>query len=225
MNTTPTTVSALLARAQQLAGCTLGDIALQQNWPLPKNLTKAKGWVGQLIEDFLGATAGSLPTPDFPHLGVELKTIPVDTNGKPCESTYVCVVPLISKPGLRWENSVVYQKLKRVLWIPVQGKTDIPLASRQIGTPLLWEPTPQQFALLKQDWEEFMTKVSLGQIQHVTARQGILLQIRPKAAHHRILTPSTDADGNLTATLPRGFYLRPQFTQEILKIRYLTAIS
>jgi DNA mismatch repair protein MutH len=222
MSNSPNTLSALLTRAQQLAGCTLADIAAQQAWPLPKKLENAKGWIGQLIENFLGATAGSSPTPDFPHLGVELKTIPIDPNGKPCESTYVCTVPLIGEPGQQWENSVVWQKLQRVLWIPIQGQTDIPLKSRRVGIPILWEPTPKEREILKQDWEELMTLVSLGQVQTISAKLGTYLQIRPKAANHRILTQSTDPEGKPTSTLPRGFYLRPQFTKEIIKTALLS---
>ena len=56
----------------------------------------AKGWAGQLIELYLGATAGSKQQQDFPTLGVELKTIPVSPDAKPLETTYVCITPLLA---------------------------------------------------------------------------------------------------------------------------------
>lgn len=213
----PITFHELHARAQQLAGRTLGEIAQLQNWPLPKNLLRAKGWVGQLIENYLGANAGSLPLPDFPHLGIELKTIPVDRQGKPQESTYVCVVPLTAQPGQTWEHSLVWQKLRAMLWIPILTESHLTLAERQVGVPLFWQPSLEDREILRNDWEELMTLINLGRVAEITAKQGTYLQIRPKAADKQALTPGRDAEGALTATLPRGFYLRPCFTSKILR--------
>lgn len=41
----------------------------------PKDLKRDKGWIGVLLEIWLGASAGSKPEQDFAALGVELKTI------------------------------------------------------------------------------------------------------------------------------------------------------
>jgi DNA mismatch repair protein MutH len=51
---------------------------------------------------------------DFAALGVELKTIPIDSQGKPLETTFVCVAPLTGNTGVTWETSHVRHKLKRV---------------------------------------------------------------------------------------------------------------
>ena len=67
-----------MARAKALAGLTLGEVARERGWPIPESSRSGKGWPGQLIEDALGASAASLPEPDFQLIGVELKTIPVD---------------------------------------------------------------------------------------------------------------------------------------------------
>jgi DNA mismatch repair protein MutH len=42
-------------------------------------LKRDKGWIGILLELWLGASAGSKPEQDFAALGVELKTIPIDS--------------------------------------------------------------------------------------------------------------------------------------------------
>lgn len=68
---------------------------------------------------------GSKPEQDFAALGVELKTIPVDSLGRPLETTFVCVAPLTGNSGVTWETSHVRHKLKRVLWIPVEGERSI----------------------------------------------------------------------------------------------------
>ena len=127
----PLTEQELLNRAQQLAGLTLGELADLAGIIPPADLKRDKGWVGQLLEWHLGATAGSKPVPDFIDLGIELKTIPIGYNGKPLETTFVCVAPLIGVQGLRWEMSHIRHKLSRVLWIPVEGEHIISVEDRR----------------------------------------------------------------------------------------------
>ena len=133
----PETEEQLLAQAQQLSGYTLGELAALVGLVTPENLKRDKGWIGVLLEIWLGASAGSKPEQDFAALGVELKTIPVDSLGRPLETTFVCVAPLTGNSGVTWETSHVRHKLKRVLWIPVEGERSIPLAQRRVGSPLL----------------------------------------------------------------------------------------
>ena len=87
----PETEEQLLAQAQQLSGYTLGELAALAGLVTPENLKRDKGWIGVLLEIWLGASAGSKPEQDFAALGVELKTIPVDSLGRPLETTFVCV--------------------------------------------------------------------------------------------------------------------------------------
>ncbi|MDH5572915.1 MAG: DNA mismatch repair protein MutH, partial [Gammaproteobacteria bacterium] len=128
--------------------------------------------------------------------------------------------PLQDNLHLKWETSWVRHKLNRVLWVPVEGEKAIPFAQRRIGMAILWSPSPAQETLLRQDWEELMDMICLGRQDEISAHHGQVLQIRPKAAHSRILSQSNGADGAPAQTLPRGFYLRAQFTRDILQQRY-----
>ncbi|MGR5064168.1 DNA mismatch repair endonuclease MutH [Photobacterium sp. DNB22_13_2] len=217
MQPTPKTEQELLIRANALAGMTLGELAQIANIAVPPDLRRDKGWVGQLLEWHLGASAGSKPVPDFTELGIELKTIPVGYHGKPLETTFVCVAPLIGLHGLCWENSHIRHKLARVLWVPVEGERDIPLADRHVGSPLLWSPSPEEEQQLRQDWEELMDMIVLGQVEQITARHGEVLQLRPKAANSKAQTEAYGANGQPIKTLPRGFYLKTQFTASLLE--------
>ncbi|WP_420912855.1 DNA mismatch repair endonuclease MutH [Chimaeribacter coloradensis] len=211
----------LLHRAQALAGHTLGELAAQAGIAIPANLKRDKGWVGMLLEFYLGATAGSKAEQDFPALGVELKTIPVDAAGKPLETTFVCVAPLTGNSGVSWERSHVRHKLSRVLWVPVEGERARPLAQRRIGTPLLWSPSPEEEEQLRCDWEELMDMIVLGQVESITARHGEVLQLRPKAANSKALTEAIGDRGQPIMTLPRGFYLKKNFTAALLARHFL----
>ena len=217
MKVEPKSEQELFQRAMEVAGISFKELAQEANLTVPPNLKKDKGWVGQLIEWHLGAPAGSKAEQDFKHLGIELKTIPISYTGKPLETTFVCVAPLMGIQGLTWETSHVCNKLSRVLWVPVEGEREIPLADRRVGTPLIWTPSEEENAQLKSDWEELMEMIVLGHVEKITAHHGQILQLRPKAAHSRVLTEAYGASGRPIMTLPRGFYLRTQFTSSILE--------
>jgi DNA mismatch repair protein MutH len=210
----PESESELLARARGLTGQRLGEIATRLEIAAPHVRARAKGWIGELLEQALGADAGSRPEPDFTRLGIELKTIPINATGQPSESTYVCVAPAIVTPDQRWETSLVARKLRRVLWVPIEAEGD--MIARRIGWPLVWSPPPADLAVLRADWEEIIELIAIGQRESLTARLGTYLQIRPKAAHGRSRTQATNADGAPERALPRGFYLRARYTKTII---------
>lgn len=54
----PETEEQLLAQAQQLSGYTLGELAALVGLVTPENLKRDKGWIGVLLEIWLGASAG-----------------------------------------------------------------------------------------------------------------------------------------------------------------------
>lgn len=213
----PQTLEQLLSQAQSIAGLTFGELADELHIPVPIDLKRDKGWVGMLLERALGATAGSKAEQDFSHLGVELKTLPINAEGYPLETTFVSLAPLVQNSGVKWENSHVRHKLSCVLWMPIEGSRHIPLRERHIGAPIFWKPTAEQERQLKQDWEELMDLIVLGKLEQITARIGEVMQLRPKGANSRAVTKGIGKNGEIIDTLPLGFYLRKEFTAQILK--------
>lgn len=212
----PASEAELLARATALVGRSLGELAHEVGVAAPGATRHAKGYAGALLERLLGADAGSRPLPDFSGLGVELKSIPVNAAGLPVESTFLCVAPVRGATGLRFEDSPVWKKLARVLWMPIEADPALPLAARRLGWPLLWSPDEADARVLREDWEELMELLMAGGLDALDARVGRYLQVRPKAANARALTASHDDDGAPAPTLPRGFYLRTRFTRRVL---------
>ncbi|AUX42019.1 DNA mismatch repair protein [Sorangium cellulosum] len=206
----------LRGRAAALAGLTLADLARALGRAIPRGGARTKGAAGALVERALGATAGSTSRPDFPHLGIELKTIPVDAAGAPQESTFVCSISLSDADRAEWETSRARAKLAQVLWVPIVAAQGRPSEERRLGTPLLWRPTRAQEHVLRADFDELMGLIGIGAIEGLTAHAGRWLQVRPKAASGQSRTLAFGRDGELIAALPRGFYLRPGFTGAIL---------
>ena len=212
----PKSEAELWQRAQALAGLTLGELAQQEQVIVPENLKQNKGWIGLLLEQVLGATASSRPEPDFPHLGIELKSLPITLQGKPLETTFVSVAPLTGLVGVTWQNSYVRKKLSRVLWIPVISDKTLALKDRIVGTPFIWSPSAEEEHLLAMDWQELTDMIVLGEVENIQGKHGQVLQLRPKAANNKAKTQAFDKNGKPFMTLPRGFYLKIPFTQMLL---------
>ena len=217
VNKIPSNETELVTNAQSLAGLTLGEIAQHAGIEVPTNLDRDKGWSGLLLEHVLGATAGSKPEPDFPELGIELKTIPINMQGKPLETTFVAVAPLIGLVGTTWQSSHVKHKLARVLWVPIVAERQIPVKDRIVATPFIWSPSAEEEALLANDWQELTDMIVLGEVENISGKHGQIMQLRPKAANSKVKTDAFDKHGRPFKTLPRGFYLKIPFTQSLIK--------
>lgn len=214
----PRTESELLERAEALSGMTAGELAEELGVTVPSESTKAKGLIGTWLERALGADAGSRAEPDFRALGVELKSVPVDSFGKPTESTFVCSIELDRIGDSEWRQSRVYSKLARVLWFPVEGARGVVPRERRLGRPLLWSPSVSDEALLRADWEALVLLVGSGRSAEVTGHLGVALQVRPKAARGNSTRLALDVEGGIGRTQPKGFYLRPSFTEQVLRV-------
>jgi len=217
--TKPNSEKELLNRAIKLSGWQLQDLANLCQVILPKQLNHAKGLVGQLLEKVLGATSGNLSQPDFNHLGIELKTLPINQHGLPQETTYICTVsiPFLEKS---WHGSRAYNKLSRILWIPYQACPSIPIENRRLGYPYIWSPSQEIERILKQDWLELTEKIKLGQFETLSSHLGQLMQVRPKAANSKTLIQVINSCGENISIVPKGFYLRTKLTSYILKQHY-----
>ncbi|HEX2675503.1 MAG TPA: DNA mismatch repair endonuclease MutH [Polyangiales bacterium] len=207
-------VQSLLRRARGLSGLTLRELAERLGAEPPSDARREKGYIGRLVERALGA-AGSGAI-DFPALGIELKTLPVDALGRPKESTFVCHADLRRLADLDWERSRVCEKLAHVLFVPIESRSGIAFGARRVGAAFLWRPSEEQRALLRADYEEIAGRVGLGEIETLDGRVGRVMQTRPKAANARARARAADANGASQVTFPRAFYLRASFTRQLL---------
>ena len=199
---------------QALPGCALAELAARHAMPPPPaDPRRTKGWTGALLERALGATGASRSVPDFPELGIELKTVPVDARGAPLESTFVASFDP-SATDLRWEASAVRSKLQRVAWIAVEAEA--PLPERRCAAVLLWSPSPEEETVLRDDYEEIADLAAEGYIERISAHRGAALQLRPKGRDSAHLRWSLDEEGAPSRIPPRAFYLRRSFTRKIL---------
>jgi DNA mismatch repair protein MutH len=212
----PRSEQELIERGRAVAGLTLGELGARVGVEVPDEGVRGKGVAGQILEKALGATASSRAEPDFVALGIELKTIPLAADGKPKESTFVASISLSTMADTDWEQSVVFKKLSKVLFIPIEAASKTPLRDRRVGRAYLWEPNTDELALLRTDWERLALMIARGDVEQITGHLGKVLQVRPKAASGSARRRAPDEEGAVQWTMPRGFYLRPSFTRTVL---------
>jgi len=75
-----------------LVGVTLAELADGLGLPVPAGRVHTRVGQDRFIERELGAGDGSVAAQDFAALGIELKTVPVDHDLVPRESTAVCQI-------------------------------------------------------------------------------------------------------------------------------------
>lgn len=215
----PDSVSHLMDRCRALEGLTLGQLASRLAIHIPQDVRRAKGWIGAMLEKALCVEAGCQARPDFSRLGIELKTLPIGKDCKPVESTFVTTLSLSKCADETWLTSACYLKLACVLWMPIEGDVTIPWYYRRLGLGFLWSPSETELSVLECDWTLLTTRALMGRMDTIDATLGTYLQLRPKAAHAGVLCDAYDDEGTSARTLPRGFYLRRQWTASIWQNR------
>jgi len=169
--------------------------------------------MGHVLELTLGVRPNGAAGPDFPALGVELKSVPVNALGNPTASTWVTLAPLDGSLSVPWAQSSVRAKLQKVLWIPILG--DGPPSERRVGQPLWWLLDETDDRVLQDDWDLLTERIAEGAWTRLTAREGVALQLRPKAARANDWVWALDEEGEWVRTTPLGFYLRQRFTRRL----------
>ena len=213
----PDNTEELLLRAQALEGFAVGALAKELGFLVPEDNVRSKGFVGQLVERALGADPKAGELPDFPNLGVELKTIPLRQDGKPSESTFICSIHMESADREEWETSRLCRRLQQVLFLPIDSSKVAPLPQRCFGRAVIWQPCDGQLQLLRNDWEDLMGAIGSGRGGNLSAREGRLIQVRPKASDASVRTLIPGPAG-VQMSLPLGFYMRAHVTHQILQM-------
>jgi len=213
-------VGRLLAHARALVGQSLAEIADALGLPVPVGHVRTKGWSGQLIEQELGLSqGGQVAGPDFPALGLELKTVPVDGRGRPQESTAVCQIDPIAIAAESWESSTVRHKLARLLFVALEVPRGArSLGERRVAGVRLWSPDAATEALLRDDFQHVVREYfRKGRSDALTGHVGRILQVRPKGANAADTRRGYGPDGQPARVGKCGFYLRPAFVGAILR--------
>lgn len=215
----PTTLEELEQRLQRLLGRSIAELSQLALLQAPNNSNGAKGYVGLLIELFLGAHAHNLPSPDFITLGIELKTMPVGFDLMPQESTFICSADLAPKSFVPFTQSALYHKLQHILFVLILAPQNPRLSlgeRRVLGYFFFRLPDPVR-EIIETDYDEFQEMLLSGKAQEINGSMGTIVQLRPHANKVGELVRVTNTEGEYAYVKPRGYYLRASFTRQLLQ--------
>lgn len=116
----PRNISELESRAHALVGSRLGGIAAVSNEE--RQGPRTKGRVGHHVESYFGLQTNSDSGPDFPHLGVELKTVPLRRlkSGRTFSSkerTFITLINYATICQQPFRNSPLDTKTRHTLYV------------------------------------------------------------------------------------------------------------
>lgn len=215
--TPPQNFDELIANLNFIVGKSLTELAEFAKISVPIDTLHGKGFTGELIEKCLGASAANQSIPDFPELGLELKSIPVDDNLCPLESTFLCYAPLTGIRHYSFESSPLYSKITRVLFVLIRASRELDFSQRVVLGYFFYTPSEDELNTVRNDFNELYELVKTGNVEKINARIGQIIQMRPKGASGKVLTECIGPNGEIIRTRPRGFYMRRAFTQKLIQ--------
>ncbi|QJC38734.1 hypothetical protein GJU05_02080 [Enterobacteriaceae endosymbiont of Donacia fulgens] len=211
----------LFLRAKLITGYYILDIARWLNYKISNNFKKDKGIIGKLIEFYLiGKKNNNLFNQDIPYLGIEIKTITIDLNNKTINNSFICSLPLINKDLLLFYKSKLYNKVSKILWIPIIIKNiNTPLHMRKIGKPFFWVPNIDDKIKLNYDWSNLVKLLILGKIKSINSYNGYILLIKNKGGK-KSFTKTINNLGKVISVVPKALYFKKKFLNSLLKNNY-----
>lgn len=215
----PTSLVELEQRLQRLLGRSIAELSQLALLQAPNNSKGAKGYIGLLIELFLGAHAHNLPSPDFVNLGIELKTMPVGFDLMPQESTFICNADLAPNGFVPFTQSALYHKLKKILFVLILAPHNprLNLGERRVLGYFFFHLSAPVSQIIETDYNEFQEMLLAGQAQEINGTMGTIVQLRPRANKFNELISITNHEGEYAYVKPRGYYLRASFTRQLLQ--------
>lgn len=178
-------------------------------------IATGKTGVGALVEEFFGKPPDNLSQPDFPELGIEMKTLPMKMSGaswtvkEPTSITQIDYFRLLDEA---WPDASVREKISHILWVPYEHNTyDKRLA--QFRRAFLWQPPETDWPLFGVDYDRVRAEVDAGRAHLLSESMCRFLAPRRKGAKGS--TRKQPRSDILAKT--RAWAFKPPYTRPILE--------
>jgi DNA mismatch repair protein MutH len=155
--------------------------------PMTPSSPQTKGIVGRVFEASFGIPQNSIPGPDFPGAGIELKSVPIliaDAEPRAKERISIAMIDFAALAFQSWETADVRKKLDRMLmifygWEPLQ-----PIARFKTLAAGIWSPDASTIQTIKADWETIRDLVVSGRRTEVSESLSSILGAATKGTGH-----------------------------------------
>lgn len=180
----PANRKSIVEYAQKLVGRTLRDSCDVDSFSSKKG---NKGKLGQAIEYcYFEYEPNSAQEPDFPEVGLELKTNPVkrkkDKTLSAKERLVLTIIDYCALVDETWESSTVRSKMDDMLLITFlhePEKDEFDYEFEFVGTPMI---PLEDMAVIRDDWETIVAKVKAGLAHEISGGDTNYLEACTKGA-------------------------------------------
>lgn len=165
MNGVPRTLSELEQRAYALVGRQLGDVTVV---PVDERQgVRTKGRVGQHVESYFGLRPNNDAGPDFPHLGIELKTVPMrrlkaGSNLSAKERTVITQINYDDIATQPFDGSPLDTKTRHTLYVFYEWQRDQPTTEAPVLRSYLHERDTAALDIARRAHDHVVTEVRAG---------------------------------------------------------------
>jgi len=181
-------VEEAVARLRELVGCDLRALADRHGVTVFLQGKLNKGWVGHVIERYLGLTLSSAQAPDGGNWELKVVSLNESSKGwKPKETMQITMINPAQVERTPFENSHLYMKLGRVVicgreFVDVQESSARLIAVRDFD---LDEPRNKDVKeQIKRDYEDVRSAIRTRGFEALTGKMGVLVQPRTKGPGH-----------------------------------------
>ncbi|QJC36272.1 hypothetical protein GJT99_02035 [Enterobacteriaceae endosymbiont of Donacia cincticornis] len=210
----------LFLRAKLITGYHIIDIIKWLNYPINNNSIKDKGLIGKLVEYYLiGEKQNNKLNQDIPYLGIEIKTITINLKNKILNDSFICSFPLLIKNNLSFYKKKLYEKISKILWIPIITKSvNTHIFKKKIGNPFFWEPSTKDKIKLDNDWNNLIKLLIIGQLQNINYYNGYILLVKNKS-NTKQLTKTINKNGKILYISPKAFYFKKKYLNSLFQFK------
>lgn len=205
--------------AQKLVGHTLRDSCDVESFSSKKG---NKGKLGQAIEYcYFEYEPNSAQEPDFPEVGLELKTNPVkrkrDRTLSAKERLVLTMIDYCALVHETWESSTVLSKMGDMLLITFlhePEKDEFDYEFEFVGTPLI---PPEDMVVIRDDWETIVAKVKAGLAHEISGGDTNYLEACTKGASSKTVRrqPYSDIMAKQRAFALKSSYMTSFYDENI----------
>jgi DNA mismatch repair protein MutH len=150
---------------------------------------------------------------DFQRFGVEIKTVPVDSSGRPVESTSFPTFIHEELAFETWEDSDLLGRLNRILFILIERAKGQPQEEAVVRRAFFWSPSEAELRAIRMEWEQFRDLIVQGHAAHLPkASETVYIHVRPKGrdARDRDLAPGG------VDVIRKCFWLNDRYVERIV---------
>ncbi|MBA4121669.1 MAG: hypothetical protein H0X72_04305 [Acidobacteria bacterium] len=194
-----------IKRITQLVGKDLRPMADELEITVWKGDKKNKGWVGHVIERYLGLPINSSQSPNFGSW--ELKVIPLKRNAKGQlvvkETMAITMIDPYNVARTPFEESHLLAKMRKAVIVARVFESQVEASSLLHSVTDFDLGDSEIYEQVKADYELVRDAISTKGFSSLTGSMGVLVQPRTKGPGH--------------GSTSRAFYARTKFVAEIIK--------